>query len=136
MTVIARGRGGRPPSASDLRAAIASVDRELPLTSIQEMEEVVAQSLGRPRLTLSLMSLFGAVALLLAAIGLYGVVAFGVTQRCGIGSNGSRRSSSDVSRLVLREGLKLALVGVALRWRALFTGRFLEPALRSRPAIR
>ncbi|MGH9392014.1 MAG: ABC transporter permease, partial [Vicinamibacteria bacterium] len=73
MTLMARGRDGRAPSAADLRAAVAAVDPELPLSSIQEMEDVVARSLGRPRLTLSLMSLFGVVALLRAAIGLYGV---------------------------------------------------------------
>jgi ABC-type antimicrobial peptide transport system permease subunit len=96
------------------------------------MEDVVARSLGRPRLTLSLMSLFGVVALFLAAIGLYGVVAFGVSQR--VREIGLRMalgaSSSDVSRLVLREGLKLALSGVALGVvGALFAARFLESLL-------
>ena len=132
MTLIARGREGRPPSAADLRAAVAAVDPELPLTSIQEMEDVVARSLGRPRLTLSLMSLFGGVALLLAAIGLYGVVAFSVSQR--VREIGLRMalgaSSSDVSRLVLREGLRLALAGVALGVAgALLAARFLESLL-------
>jgi putative ABC transport system permease protein len=132
MSLIARGKDGRPPSAADLRAAVAAVDPELPLTSVQEMEDVVARSLGRPRLTLSLMSLFGVVALLLAAIGLYGVVAFSVSQR--VREIGLRMalgaSSSDVSRLVLREGLKLALAGVALGVvGAFFAGRFLESML-------
>jgi putative ABC transport system permease protein len=132
MTVIVRGKDGRPPAAADLRAAIASVDPELPLTSIQEMEQVVARALGRPRLTLSLMSLFGAVALVLAAIGLYGVVAFGVSQR--VREIGLRMalgaSSTDVSRLVLREGVKLALVGVGLGVAgALLSSRLLESLL-------
>jgi putative ABC transport system permease protein len=132
MSLIARGKDGRPPSAADLRAAVAAVDPELPLTSIQEMEDVVARSLGQPRLTLSLMSLFGGVALILAAIGLYGVVAFSVSQR--VREIGLRialgASSSDVSRLVLREGLKLALVGVALGVAAaLLAARFLESFL-------
>jgi putative ABC transport system permease protein len=132
MTVIVRGKNGRLPAAADLRAAIAGVDPELPLTSIQEMEDVVARALGRPRLTLSLMSLFGAVALALAAIGLYGVVAFGVSQR--VREIGLRMalgaSSTDVSRLVLREGVKLTLLGVALGVAgALLTSRFLESLL-------
>ncbi|HLE70367.1 MAG TPA: ABC transporter permease [Vicinamibacteria bacterium] len=132
MSLIAREKDGRPPAAADLRAAVATVDPELPLTSVQEMEDVVARSLGRPRLTLSLMSLFGVVALLLAAIGLYGVVAFSVSQR--VREIGLRMalgaSSSDVSRLVLREGLKLALAGVALGVvGALFAARFLESML-------
>ncbi len=132
MSIIARGKDGRPPSASDLRAALASVDSELPLTSVQEMEDVVARSLGQPRLTLSLMSLFGGVALLLAAIGLYGVVAFGVSQR--VREIGLRMalgaSSNDVSRLVLWDGLKVALVGVGLGVAgALFAARFLESLL-------
>jgi predicted permease len=132
MSVISRGKDGRPPTAAELRAAIATVDPELPLTSVQEMEDVVSRSLGRPRLTLTLMSLFGGVALILAAIGLYGVVAFGVSQR--VREIGLRMalgaSSKDVSRLVLREGLKLAILGVAIGVAgALFLGRFLESLL-------
>jgi putative ABC transport system permease protein len=132
MSLIARGKDGRPPSAADLRAAVAAVDPELPLTSIQEMEDVVARSLGQPRLTLSLMSLFGGVALVLAAIGLYGVVAFSVSQRVReIGLRMALGASSyDVSRLVLGEGLKLALAGVSLGVvAALFAARFLESLL-------
>jgi putative ABC transport system permease protein len=132
MSIIALGKDGRAPAAADLRAAIAAVDPELPLTSVEEMEDVVARSLGRPRLTLSLMILFGVVALLLAAIGLYGVVAFGVSQR--VREIGLRMalgaSSSDVSRLVIREGLKLAFLGVALGVAgALLASRFLESLL-------
>jgi putative ABC transport system permease protein len=136
MSLIARGKDGRPPSAADLRAAVSAVDPELPLTSIQEMEDVVARSLGQPRLTLSLMSLFGG-GVLLAAIGLYGVVAFGVTQRCaGSDFEWLGASSSDVSRLG-REELKLALVGVALGVAgALFTDASREPAHGVEPAIR
>jgi putative ABC transport system permease protein len=116
MAILVRGRDGRAPATADLRARIASLDPELPLSSIREMEDVVAGSLGRPRLTLSLMSVFGAVALLLAAVGIYGVVSFSVGQRArefglrmALGA-----SSSDIGRLVLRQGLKLALLGVAL----------------------
>jgi putative ABC transport system permease protein len=132
MSVIARGKNGRPPTASELRAAISTVDPELPLTSIQEMEDVVSRSLGRPRLTLALMSLFGGAALLLAAIGLYGVIAFGVNQR--VREIGLRMalgaSARDVSGLVLKEGLKLAIAGVVIGVAgALFLGRFLESLL-------
>jgi putative ABC transport system permease protein len=132
MTLIARGKDGTAPAAADLRAAVASVDPELPLTSVQGMEDVVARALGRPRLTLALMSLFGGVALVLAAIGLYGVVAFGVSQR--VREIGLRMalgaSSADVSRLVLRQGLKLALLGIGIGIAgALFTAPFLESLL-------
>jgi ABC-type antimicrobial peptide transport system permease subunit len=116
MSVIVRGRDGRPPAASDLRARIASLDPELPLSSIRELPDVVAGSLGRPRLTLSLMSVFGGAALLLAAVGIYGVVAFSVGQRAhefglrmALGA-----SSSDIGRLVLKQGLRLSLLGVVL----------------------
>jgi putative ABC transport system permease protein len=132
MTLIARGKDGRPPAAAELRAAVASVDPELPLTSIQEMSDVVSRSLGRPRLTLSLMGLFGAVAVLLAAVGLYGVISFSVSQR--VREIGLRMalgaSSRDVSRLVLGEGLKLALIGVGLGVAvALVSARYLESLL-------
>ena len=127
-------KASRFPDAleGEVRAALASVDPELPLTSVQEMEDVISRSLGQPRLTLSLMSLFGGVALLLAAIGLYGVVAFSVSQR--VREIGLRMalgaSSKDVSRLVLRDGLKVALAGVGLGVAgALFAARFLESLL-------
>jgi putative ABC transport system permease protein len=132
MSIIARGKEGRSPAAAELRAAIGAVDPELPLTSIQRMDDVMANALGRPRLTLSLMTLFGGVALALAAIGLYGVVAFSVSQR--VREIGLRMalgaSSRDVSRLVLLEGLKLAVVGVVVGVGvALVTARFLESLL-------
>jgi putative ABC transport system permease protein len=116
MTIVVRGRNGRAPAGDDLRARIGSIDPELPLTSIQQMENVVASSLGRPRMTLSLMSVFGGVALLLAAVGIYGVVAFSVGQR--VHEFGLRMalgaSSSDIRGLVLKQGLRLALLGVVL----------------------
>ncbi|MGH9336625.1 MAG: FtsX-like permease family protein, partial [Vicinamibacteria bacterium] len=132
MSIIARGKGERAPAAADLRTPISSVDPELPLTSISEMEDVVARSLGRPRVTLSLMSVFGAVALALAAIGLYGVMAFSVGQR--VREIGLRMalgaSASDVSRLVLRQGLRLSLLGVAIGVAgAFFSARYVESLL-------
>jgi putative ABC transport system permease protein len=130
MTLVVRTRGAT--SAADLRSTIAQVDPEQPLSSIEAMDDVVDRSLGRPRLTLSLMTLFGGLALLLAAVGVYGVVAFNVTQR--VHEIGLRMalgaSRSDILKLVLRQGLSLSLVGVGLGITgALFAGRLLESLL-------
>lgn len=116
MTLVVRAKDGAVVSATDLRAHLASIDREIPASNIVSMEEVVNRSLGRPRLTLSLMSVFGAVALLLASVGIYGVVAFSVSQR--VHEFGLRMalgaSARSIEGMVLRQGLALALAGVGL----------------------
>jgi putative ABC transport system permease protein len=130
MTLVVRTRGGA--SSADLRAVLAEIDPEQPLSSIESMETVVARSLGRPRLTLTLMTLFGGLALLLAAVGVYGVVAFNVTQR--VHEIGLRMAlgagRSDILKLVLRQGLALATAGVVLGvLGAVLASRLLESLL-------
>ncbi len=99
-----------------MRGAIASLDKNLPVFGIKTMPQQMAFSLWRQRMAASLISTFGLLALALAAIGLYGVVAHSVAQRTheigirvalGAGRN-------DVLRLVVGEGIALGLLGVAV----------------------
>lgn len=93
--------------------AIRSVDAEQSLYDLRSMEEIVDRSLAQRRLTTVLMVGFGGLALLLAAVGIYGVVAYGVTQRLRefgirVALGATRR---DVTRLVVWEGMSMALAG-------------------------
>jgi putative ABC transport system permease protein len=93
--------------------AIRSVDAEQSVYDARSMEEIVDRSLAQRRLTTALMVGFGGIALLLAAVGIYGVVAYGVTQRLRefgirVALGATRR---DVTRLVVWEGMSMALAG-------------------------
>jgi putative ABC transport system permease protein len=98
-----------------VREQIRELDPDLPITSVRTMEEVVARSVWQPRLYTILFGIFAAVALLLAAVGLYGVMAYTVTIRTHeIGLRvalGAR--PGDVMKLIAGQGIKLALIGVA-----------------------
>ena len=90
-----------------------SVDPEQAVYDVRTMTQIVDRSLAQRRLTTMLMVAFGGVALLLAAVGIYGVVAYGVTQRMRefgirVAIGATRR---DVSRLVVWQGTSMALAG-------------------------
>ena len=99
-----------------VKAAIARVDKAQPLTRIRTMEEVAAEATAQPRFRAELVGLFAVLALLLAAVGIFGVLAFSVGQRArefGIRlALGAR--SADVLRLVLGGALKMTAAGVAI----------------------
>ncbi len=97
-----------------IRREIAALDPNLPVAQVREMEEVIAASTTRPRFLTVLLSLFSAIALGLAAVGIYGVMAYTVAQRTqefgirlAIGA-----APADVLRLVMGQGLTLGLVGI------------------------
>jgi putative ABC transport system permease protein len=116
MYIVARADGDPEALVPSIRAELRALDPAIPLASVMTMEDVVDTSLSTPRFTSALFTIFSALAVLLAAIGLYGVLSYLVTQRTreigirlAIGA-----SPRDVSRLVLLRGIVLAGSGVLL----------------------
>jgi putative ABC transport system permease protein len=116
MAVIVRTEGDPMRLVPSLRAAIASLDRSLPVEDIGRLSDAVSRSLGERRFALTLLSAFSVLALILAAVGIYGVVSYTAAQRqreVGIRmALGARRA--DVLRLFVREALTLAGAGILL----------------------
>jgi putative ABC transport system permease protein len=111
-------RSGIDPASltSAVRAAVASIDKDQPVFSITTMQQLVDDSVSTRRLTLVLLGVFSALALILAAIGIYGVMAYTValrTQEIGI-RIALGAQNEDVLRLVLGQGARIALFGVAI----------------------
>jgi putative ABC transport system permease protein len=116
MTVLVRGRGDIGAVVATTKQVLHEIDPALPLFNIRSVKDIVDQSVGQPRLNTTLLAFFATVAVVLAIIGIYGVVSYSVAQRTQeIGVRmalGARQG--DVLRLVLREGVTLATLGVVL----------------------
>ena len=133
ITLVVRSSGADAGELTkDVKSAVWSFDRNLPISQVATMNEVVAEATATPRFESVLLGSFAAVALLLAAIGIYGVMSYVVSRRTNeIGirmSLGASRSS--VLALVLKDGMILALVGAACGLVISFTlGRFMSKVL-------
>ena len=105
-----------------IRQEVWAIDRNVPITETRTMEQILARVTAQPRFSAILLGIFAAVALILAGVGIYGVLSYSVTQRTReIGIRialGARRG--DVLRLVVRQGMLLALLGVAIGLAASF----------------
>lgn len=116
LAIVVRTQNDPAALAGSVRSAIAEIDPAQPIYDMQTLDQLVSKSLGQRRFTLMLMLLFGVIALVLSAVGIYGVMAFAVTQRTqeiGIRMALGARAI-DVLRLIIGSGMSLAAIGVVI----------------------
>ncbi len=116
MTVILKAAGDPNQLIAAVRQQVKAIDPDQPIYSVRTMHEIRAESVAPERLNLMLLSIFAGIALVLAIVGIYGVMSYSVTQRTheigirmAIGAQ-----PRDVFRMVIGQGMMLAMIGVAI----------------------
>jgi putative ABC transport system permease protein len=116
MAVIIKATGDPTQLVASARQQVKNIDPDQPIYGIRTMNEIRSDSIAPERLNLTLMGIFAGIALVLAVVGIYGVMSYSVTQRTheigirmAIGAQ-----PTDVFRMILGHGMKLALIGVGL----------------------
>ena len=116
ITLVVRAEGSPAQLAPSVREIVREIDRDQPVANVRTLDDVMSASVSQPRFRTLLLGFFAVVALALAAIGVYGLLAHGVAQR--FNEFGLRvalgASPAEVLRLVLRQGVTLALVGIGI----------------------
>jgi len=114
--LVARTHGDPKQLANAIQAEIHSMDKDLPIAEVKTMDEYVSASVAAPRFNTILLGAFAALALVLAAVGIFGVISYSVAQRTQ--EIGIRRAlgadSGSVVRMVLAQGLGLTVIGLAI----------------------
>ncbi len=116
MTLVVHTTSSPRALATNLRAAVAAVDPEVPISDIRTADQLISASVAIPRFTMLLLAGFAAVALLLGAVGIYGVISYAVsrrTQEIGVRMALGARAG-DVLGMVVRQGVGVALIGTVI----------------------
>jgi putative ABC transport system permease protein len=110
-----RVKGEPAAIVTAVRTALAQIDKNVPIANVSTMDDIMSTSIAQPRLETVLLGIFGGLAMLLAAVGIYGVMSYSVTQRTSeIGVRMALGASrSQVLLLICKQGLRLATIGLA-----------------------
>lgn len=137
LSLVVRTAGDPLAQTNSIRGVVHNIDPNQPITGIRSMEENVTQSISEPRFRTVLLAVFAGIAVVLAAVGIFGVMAYSVAQRTReLGLRMALGSSrGQVLQLVLAHGVRLTLVGVAIGLAATFLlTRYVSSLLFNVPA--
>jgi predicted permease len=116
LTLAVRGTAEPQQLTGVVKSAVQAIDKDIPVAKVETMERVLSTSVAQPRFTMLLLAIFAIVALSLAAVGIYGVIAYSVGQRkheIGIRQAlGAQRR--DIMRLIVGQGMGIAVIGIGV----------------------